>query len=81
MLKQLAAEGSRPGLIKIIYSNRVGSNIRRLAEKFGATHFFDVARHASAALCFWRTSPQRGCTKPEWEEPGRDRAPGTNSGA
>src|SRR5258705_3300729 len=39
VLKQLAAEGSRPGLIKIIYSNHVGPNIRRLAEKFGAGYF------------------------------------------
>lgn len=41
VLKQLAASESRPGLVKIIYSNHVGPNIRRLAAKFGAAHFFD----------------------------------------
>jgi len=41
VLKQLAASGSRPGLIKIIYSNHIGPNIRRLAAKFGAAYFFD----------------------------------------
>ncbi len=41
ILKQLAAEESRPGLTKIIYSNHVGANIRRLAARFGASHFFD----------------------------------------
>ena len=41
VLKQLAANGTRPGLVKIIYSNHVGPNIRRLASKFGASYFFD----------------------------------------
>jgi two-component system OmpR family response regulator len=41
VLKRLAAEHSRPGLVKIIYSNHVGQNIRRVAEKLGATYFFD----------------------------------------
>jgi two-component system OmpR family response regulator len=41
VLKQLAASGSRPGLVKIIYSNHIGPNIRRLAAKFGAAYFFD----------------------------------------
>ena len=41
VLKQLAASGSRPGLLKIIYSNHIGPNIRRLAAKFGAAYFFD----------------------------------------
>ena len=38
---RLAAEDSRPALLKIIYSNHVGQNIRRVAEKLGATHFFE----------------------------------------
>lgn len=41
VLKQLAANGSQPELVKIIYSNHVGQNIRRLASKFGASYFFD----------------------------------------
>lgn len=41
VLKQLAVAGDRPGLIKIIYSNHVGPNMRRLAAKFGAEYFFD----------------------------------------
>ena len=41
VLKRLAAQESRPGLVKIIYSNHVGQNIRRVAEKLGATYFFD----------------------------------------
>lgn len=41
VLKQLAASGSRPGLVKIIYSNHIGPNIRRLAAKLGAAYFFD----------------------------------------
>jgi two-component system OmpR family response regulator len=41
VLKQLAATGEQPGLVKIIYSNHVGPNIRRLASKFGASYFFD----------------------------------------
>lgn len=41
VLKQLAANGSQPELVKIIYSNHVGPNIRRLASKFGASYFFD----------------------------------------
>lgn len=41
VLRRLAAEDARPGLLKIIYSNHVGQNIRRVAEKLGATHFFD----------------------------------------
>lgn len=41
VLKRLAAAPSRPGLVKIIYSNHVGQNIRRVAEKLGASYFFD----------------------------------------
>jgi two-component system, OmpR family, response regulator len=41
VLKQLAADDANPGLVKIIYSNHVGPNIRRLAAKLGATYFFD----------------------------------------
>ena len=41
VLKQLAASEARRGPIKIIYSNHVGPNIRRLAAKFGAAYFFD----------------------------------------
>ncbi len=41
VLKQLAAAGARPGLVKIIYSNHVGPNIRRVAARLGAEHFFD----------------------------------------
>ena len=41
VLKRLAKQESRPGLVKIIYSNHVGQNIRRVAEKLGATYFFD----------------------------------------
>lgn len=41
VLKQLAASDTRPGPIKIIYSNHVGPNMRRLAAKFGASYFFD----------------------------------------
>lgn len=41
VLKQLAVAGDRPGLVKIIYSNHVGPNMRRLAAKFGAEYFFD----------------------------------------
>jgi DNA-binding NarL/FixJ family response regulator len=41
VLKRLAASGERPDLVKIIYSNHVGPNIRRLASKFGASYFFD----------------------------------------
>ncbi len=41
VLKRLAAEGTRPGLMKIIYSNHVGPSIRRVAAKLGASHFFD----------------------------------------
>lgn len=41
VLRQLAAAGTRPGLVKIIYSNHVGPNIRRVAAKLGAEHFFD----------------------------------------
>jgi DNA-binding NarL/FixJ family response regulator len=40
VLKQLAAD-EKKGPVKIIYSNHVGPNIRRLAAKFGASHFFD----------------------------------------
>ena len=41
VLKQLAASEPHPAPIKIIYSNHVGPNIRRLAAKFGASYFFD----------------------------------------
>ena len=29
------------GIVKIVYSNHVSPNIRGLAERFGASHFFD----------------------------------------
>ena len=38
MLKGLQ---SASGLVKIVYSNHVSSNIRSLAEHFGASYFFD----------------------------------------
>jgi DNA-binding NarL/FixJ family response regulator len=41
VLKHLASAEPRPGLTKIIYSNHVGPNIRRLAAKLGAAYFFD----------------------------------------
>ena len=41
VLKQLAAAGTYPGLVKIIYSNHVGPHIRRVAARLGAEHFFD----------------------------------------
>ena len=46
VLKQLAAEQEKKGLVKIIYSNHVGPNIRRLAARFGASHFFDKSLDA-----------------------------------
>ena len=36
VLKQLAAAGARPGLVKIIDSNNVGPNIRRLAARLSS---------------------------------------------
>ena len=41
VLKTLAALGSHPGLVKIVYSNYAGTNVRRLAAQFGASYFFD----------------------------------------
>ena len=41
VLKSLAALGSHPGLVKIVYSNHAGSNVRRVAAQFGASYFFD----------------------------------------
>ncbi|MBI3372137.1 MAG: response regulator [Betaproteobacteria bacterium] len=41
VLKQLATEAQLPGVMKIIYSNFVGENIRRLAARCGASYFFD----------------------------------------
>ena len=41
VLKALAALGSHPGLVKIVYSNHAGTNVRRLAAQFGASYFFD----------------------------------------
>jgi DNA-binding NarL/FixJ family response regulator len=37
----LKALQSASGLVKIVYSNHVSSNIRSLAERFGASYFFD----------------------------------------
>jgi CheY-like chemotaxis protein len=43
VLKALAADepeaAAKP--VKIVYSNHVGANIRRLAAQFGASYFFD----------------------------------------
>ena len=41
VLKTLATLPARPGIVKIIYSNHVSANIRRLAAQLGAAHFFD----------------------------------------
>ena len=41
VLKALAASGSHPGLVKIVYSNHAGANVRRLAAQFGTSYFFD----------------------------------------
>ena len=44
VLKALAADEPEPPAakpVKIVYSNHVGANIRRLAAQFGASYFFD----------------------------------------
>jgi DNA-binding NarL/FixJ family response regulator len=41
LLKTLAALESHPGLVKIVYSNHAGTNVRRVAAQFGAAYFFD----------------------------------------
>lgn len=41
VLKQLATETQPPDVMKIIYSNFAGENIRRLAAQCGASYFFD----------------------------------------
>ena len=41
VLKALTAVESAAKPVKIIYSNHVGANIRRLAAQFGASYFFD----------------------------------------
>ncbi len=41
VLKALAAVESTAKPVKIVYSNHVGANIRRLAAQFGASYFFD----------------------------------------
>ncbi len=41
VLKQLAAETAPRDFMKVIYSNYVGQNIRRLAAQYGASYFFD----------------------------------------
>ena len=41
VLKSLASLDPSPRVLKIIYSNHVSANIRKLASQFGATYFFD----------------------------------------
>jgi len=41
LLKALAALNPPPQPVKIVYSNHVSANIRRLATQFGAGHFID----------------------------------------
>jgi len=41
VLKALSAPQNARGLVKIVYSNHAGDNVRQLAAQFGATHFFD----------------------------------------
>ncbi len=41
VLKALAATEKPHGLVKIIYSNHVRPNIRRIAARLGAAYFFD----------------------------------------
>jgi DNA-binding NarL/FixJ family response regulator len=41
VLKALAAFESATKPVKIVYSNHAGTNIRSLAEQFGASYFFD----------------------------------------
>jgi DNA-binding NarL/FixJ family response regulator len=41
VLKALAAVESAAKPVKIVYSNHVSANVRRLATQFGASHFFD----------------------------------------
>lgn len=61
VLKQLAASGARPGLVKIIYSNHVGPNIRRVATKLGAEHFFDKSLDTpQLRMLLEQLSAQRG---------------------
>lgn len=41
ILQSLASDDAGRKPLKIVYSNHVGANMRRLAAQFGATHFFD----------------------------------------
>lgn len=41
VLKALAEPDCLPGLLKIVYSNHVSADMRRLATQFGAAYFFD----------------------------------------
>ena len=41
VLQKLATRQTRQGLVKIVYSNHVSANIRRLAGQLGAAFFFD----------------------------------------
>lgn len=41
LLKSLAALERFSGLVKIVYSNHAGANVRRVAAQFGASYFFD----------------------------------------
>jgi DNA-binding NarL/FixJ family response regulator len=41
LLKTLADLDSSPETVKIVYSNHVSANIRRLATQFGAAYFID----------------------------------------
>jgi DNA-binding NarL/FixJ family response regulator len=41
VLKALAAHEPKPGLVKIVYSNHTGANVRNAAARLGASYFFD----------------------------------------
>ena len=41
VLQKLGGVPTQPSLVKIVYSNHVNSNIRRLAARSGASFFFD----------------------------------------
>ena len=41
VLKDLADHAPHPGLVKIVYSNHAGSNVRKAAAQLGASFFFD----------------------------------------
>ena len=41
VLKDLADHAPSPGLVKIVYSNHAGTNVRKAATQLGASFFFD----------------------------------------